>query len=370
MVTWWPRSVMRGLAALGVAAAGCDPQFIDPVVRPPVAVIHVAPTGNDDHDGATAQTPLRTLQAALDRAGPGDVVELAPGDYFENVRTRRDGLPTAPVIIRGPRAAIVHGQRQAGVSRAFEINHSYVHLEGFAIDGFFGGDPARPESYQDKLVYVQGRGVRTGVVGFRALGLELRNAGGECLRLRYFVRNGEIARCTIRNCGLRDFRFGGPGKNGEGIYVGTSPSDVGDGKNPTAEPDRSQFNHIHDNDIDTQGNDCIDVKEAAGENLIENNRCRGQQDVDSAGISVRSSGNRIVGNDIGMGAGVGLRLGGDGDGVNNTVTGNTLRDNAAGAVRIEVGPQGPICGNLLQDNGDPAVRGDAGDGIDPTRPCP
>lgn len=48
----------------------------------------------------------------------------------------------------------------------------------------------------------------------------------ECVRLKNFVVGAEISYNDISNCGVRDFVFGNSGKNGEGIYVGTSSTQV------------------------------------------------------------------------------------------------------------------------------------------------
>ena len=69
----------------------------------PAITLAVSPTGNDGADGSP-DAPLRTVQAALDRATPGTVITLAPGVYRENLVTMRDGLPDAPITIKGPEA--------------------------------------------------------------------------------------------------------------------------------------------------------------------------------------------------------------------------------------------------------------------------
>lgn len=59
--------------------------------------IYVAPDGNDDNDGATADTPLKSIQLAVDKAvEPGTVIVLAPGEYRPEARINidnRNGLP-------------------------------------------------------------------------------------------------------------------------------------------------------------------------------------------------------------------------------------------------------------------------------------
>ncbi len=49
---------------------------------------------------------------------------------------------------------------------------------------------------------------------------------GECVRLKNFVVGAEISDNTISDCGIRDYIYDAGGENGEGIYVGTSSSQV------------------------------------------------------------------------------------------------------------------------------------------------
>ncbi|MGH8965025.1 MAG: DUF1565 domain-containing protein, partial [Actinomycetes bacterium] len=100
--------------------------------------MYVSPTGNDTGDGSQA-APLRTIQAALDDAEAGTVINLAPGEYREQPTTQRDGDPDAPITIRGPEnGKDPSGRSQAvlyGTGRIFNIDHSNYTLEGFTIDG-------------------------------------------------------------------------------------------------------------------------------------------------------------------------------------------------------------------------------------------
>lgn len=47
------------------------------------------------------------------------------------------------------------------------------------------------------------------------------------MRVKNFVVGADISYNEISNCGVRDFVYGNSGKNGEGIYVGTSSTQVG-----------------------------------------------------------------------------------------------------------------------------------------------
>ena len=309
---------------------------------------YVSPQGADSNRGTSADAPLKTIQQALRFAQPGDTITLAPGDYFQDVTSERNGTPEAPITITGPANAVVKG---AGNARIVQITHDYLTLKGFTIDGLHGNAGSR-DGYRDKLLYAIGAEQRAGVAGMRVLNMTFRNAGGECLRLRYFAQQNEIASSTFQNCGVHDFRFSAGGKNGEAIYIGTAPEQLKDGKNPTADPDQSNGNWIHHNTFDTQGNECVDIKEAATRNIIEHNTCTGQKDPESGGFDSRGSGNTFRNNTSYGNIGAGIRLGGDtsGDGTNNDVYANTIRDNKAGGIKFQRTPQRVICGNTMSGN--------------------
>jgi hypothetical protein len=59
---------------------------------------HVATTGDDDHPG-TATRPLRSIQAAADRAQPGDVITVHSGVYRERINPPRGGTSGSRRII-------------------------------------------------------------------------------------------------------------------------------------------------------------------------------------------------------------------------------------------------------------------------------
>jgi len=288
-----------------------------------------------------------TIQKALELANPGDVIELSDGDYYQDIITKKDGLPDKPIIIRGSKNAIVRGNKR---NRIVEINHDYIILDGFTIDGF-NQKENKKSNYKDKLIFVISKRPNKGVVGTKILNMNLRNAGGECIRLRYFVKNSEIAYNNIGPCGLYDFRFGDKGKNGEGIYIGTAPEQLKDKKNPTSDIDISENNWIHHNYIDTQGNECVDIKEGSINNIVEYNYCTGQKDPESGGLDSRGNNNIFRFNVITNNGGAGIRLGGDKktDGINNQVYKNSIINNSIGIKIIRM-PQGKICENILQGN--------------------
>jgi hypothetical protein len=307
------------LFAAGLLAALIAP-FATRAMRAAASAYYVSPTGDDSSDGRSSGAPFRTIQKAVDLAQPGSTINLA--------------------------------------------------LVGFTIDGLWGS-PSSASGYRDKLLYVLGKQPRDGVSGLRVFKMTFVNAGGECIRLRYFAQHNEIAGSSISNCGVHDFRFAAGGKNGEGIYIGTAPEQRGDGKNPTSDPDLSNQNWIHQNHFDTQGNECVDIKESATGNIVEDNTCTGQRDPESGGFDSRGSGNIFRANQSYANAGAGIRLGGDaaGDGIGNHVYGNIIRDNQAGGIKAQRQPQGQVCGNTLTNNSGGDSVGSYGDSLRPSAPC-
>lgn len=338
------------------------------IFRPPTGTTYfINPSGRDNDNGLSVKTPFQTVQKAVDLAQPGDVINLSPGNYQQDVITKRDGTANAPITITGPKEAIIRGERNA---RIFEIRHSFIILKGFAIDGQHSNG-TDVSDFKDKLIYILGQQSKSGVKGIKITGMTIQNAGGECIRLRYFAQNNELSGNIIRNCGVYYFRFNKEGKNGEGIYIGTAPEQLGDGKNFTNEPDQSSNNWIHNNEIDTQGNECVDIKESSSKNLIENNICTGQKDPDSGGMDSRGPGNVFRNNIIFDNTGAGIRLGGDSinDGINNDIYNNSINNNATGGIKFERNPQRKVCGNSMFGNNDGNSVGTFGKQFEPTVKC-
>ena len=340
---------------------------VEEVAPAPAAVnYYVSPSGNDSASGLSEANSLKSIQKAIDLAQPGEIINLTDGIYMQDFVSKRNGSVDAPIVIRGTSEAIVKG---GGKGRVIEINHDHIVLDGFTIDGFFGS-AKKAESYRDKLIYALGKEARNGVTGLKIKNMNIKNAGGECIRLRYFATKNEIVNNLITNCGVVDFKFNGGGKNGEGIYIGTAPEQRKDGKNPTPDPDQSNENWIHDNVIDTQGNECVDIKESSSGNIVERNKCTGQKDSESAGLDSRGNGNIFRNNQIFGCSGAGVRLGGDAktDGINNVVSANNIYDNKNGGVKVMRFPQ-TICGNTVTNCDKGLCVGDFAKKFNPISKC-
>jgi hypothetical protein len=315
-----------------------------PTPNPVGRVLQVAAGAPGGGDGSS-QRPYASIQAALAAAGPGDTVTVGPGEYRERLVTVRAGRADAPIRIVGDRAVV----RGDGTGRQVEVLHDHITLQRLEI------------ANADKLVWVQH------ATGVRLLDNRLHDAGGECVRVKYLAQRNELAGNTISRCGRVGFDVAAGKKNGEGIYIGTAPEQLY--KNPTAEPDTSDGNWVHHNTIATGAAECVDVKESTSNTLVEHNTCTDGKDPDGSGLDARGSGNTFRYNTVSGQVGAGIRLGGDGaaDGINNTVVGNTLTDNAGYGVKIMRTPQATICGNVLSRNGQAASN----DGrYSPSASCP
>jgi len=103
----------------------------------------VAPDGDDAAEGS-AGAPLRTVQAAADRAGAGDSVVVEDGTYtstaHEMVRITRGGSADSWLWFRARhlRGARLVGVAPAAIGFSLGAGVGYVRIEGFDISGLDG----------------------------------------------------------------------------------------------------------------------------------------------------------------------------------------------------------------------------------------
>ncbi len=322
-------------------------------------VVLALTTGSITDSSTINVTPKDSIQSAVDEAQPGDKVVLGDGEYAQDFHSVRNGTPEKRITITGSRKAVVNGNSN---SRMIEINHSYITLDGFTASGLSSSsDGSKAEDFVDKCVYVLGKSppeairengaeYMSSLDGMIVSNMHLRECGGECLRLRSFITNAEVVGNKIEGCGRHDFLFPSNSVNGEAIYVGTSSNQWDDGKNSKAGPDLSKYIWIHENEIESHGNECVDVKEGATDVLIEYNVCSDQRDPNSGCLDSRTDDvifryNELVGCD-----GAGVRIGGhtiDGKtyGVNNEVYGNVFSDTTDSSVKVITGDDHKLCEN-------------------------
>ncbi|WP_232665487.1 DUF1565 domain-containing protein [Pseudonocardia sp. TRM90224] len=383
MLTWTARrrSAARGTViglAIGLLVAGCGgapTATAPPAAAPPTRQLYVSPTGSDNNDGSEG-SPFKTIQAGLDAAQPGTVVNLAPGVYSERVETQRDGTAAAPIVIKGPET----GKEKSGrykatlhfTGRIFSINHSHYTLEGFTIDGeeqltgtTFPTDFRQADAFKDKvkakvedskLIYIGAADESRDITGVTVKDMFLSSAGTECVRLRNNAQGNSIIDSVIQYCGLFGKKKGdGVARalyhNGEGVYIGTSPKSS---DQPMAADDGSSRNTVARNTIRTFGSECFNVKENAHDNVFEDNICSDNaesSEFQGSNIELRGHSNIIRNNQITNSAGVSLKIKSDDekyDKGGNVVQGNRISGAPTALLFDSKAPPGAMCGNVVE----------------------
>lgn len=336
-----PASVILSTEIVGEVLLEGSPPVADiqtPALLPPsllpspvlAATILVSPTGVDAPDRGIGGRPLRTVSQALQRARPGDVIEVQAGEYQEHIVTTTAGQAQQPITLRAQGRVVFKGDQKHG--RLMEVRHDYYDISGFEFTN------------ADILLWLEGARYAKITNNY------FHEAQGECVRFKYHSTHNLFAHNRVEFCGREDFGGGGDGKNGEGLYLGTAPEQLD--RNPTPETDQTNANTIRANTFNTRGNECVDIKEGASENVVEFNDCTGQRDSESGGFDARGSGNIFRYNTSYGNLGAGIRFGGDeeSDGINNQAYGNELYQNENVAIKVMRLPQGLICGNKVSAN--------------------
>jgi hypothetical protein len=381
-------AVLAALAYVLFSPSGGD---APPPPAPSAPQLHVSPSGRDSNDGSAA-APLATIQAALEKATPGTVVNLAPGVYHEQPVTVRDGAPGAPITIKGPETGTDRsGRYQAvlyGTGRIFNIDHSHITLDGFTIDGQeqlatvpYPADlrtiDAFKQSVQDRvedgrLIYIGSDEKSRDLTGITITNMFLNGAGGECVRLRNNAHGNTITDSVIQYCGMYgkgDDEDRAEYHNGEGVYIGTSPKSD---DQPMHDNDTSSKNVVSRNVIRTFGSECFNIKENAHDNVFEDNACSANaesSEFEGSNVELRGYLNVVRNNQISDSAGYTIKIQSDGkkyDKGGNVVENNRLSDSAADAFKIKSDvSQGRMCGNVFSAS----VLVDGVDQGNPAAPC-
>jgi hypothetical protein len=369
------------------------------------ADLYVSPSGSDTNSGTSSSAPLKSIQAALDKATAGTTIHLAEGIYRERPVTKRAGTAAAPITLEGPEIGKARSGRYKavlfGTGRIFNIDHSYYVLDGFTIDGqeklvskTYPTSLSSVRSFKDenqslvadgRLIYIGSSDTSRDITGVVIRNMFLNGAGGECIRMRNRATGNEVADSVIQWCGMYgkgDDVAGYKYHNGEGVYIGTSPKST---SQPLYANDSSSNNYIHDNTIHTYGSECLNVKENAHGNTFARNDCRyNDEPLTFSGslIELRGHNNVLDTNVISGSRSYALKLKSDSGGYDkggNSATNNTFSV-AEGAFILNdhSAPQGTFCGNtfgaspqILEGNsvGTPAAPcADGGDTTPPVAP--
>lgn len=77
---------------------------------------YVSPAGDDEDDGRSADAPFRTIERALEVAGPGATVHIRSGVYHEALVVEDEGDSDRPITIQGVEdGAILDGRQDLAI---------------------------------------------------------------------------------------------------------------------------------------------------------------------------------------------------------------------------------------------------------------
>jgi len=178
------RSIQDSVAEARAAAAaafapGGKCAFISTGDAPSVSgsSFYASPNGKGD---CSAGSPC-SLQAAIDKAGPGDEVVLKDGAYRQFVRFKRSGAPGKPIVLRAenPQKAVIelpNGVREGkGGGNNSVINtrpHSHITISGLTIDGRGQGESGITADDGSNLIIENNHVRNTGSGGISMKGSE------------------------------------------------------------------------------------------------------------------------------------------------------------------------------------------------------
>lgn len=255
------------------------------------------------------------LSSALNKAVPGETIELAAGTYTGEFSPTISGTAAAPITLTGPPSAVLSGYN-VDSGYAVHLEASYWDLSGFSV------------TTAQKGVVLDG--ADHDVLD----GLHVGDIGDEGIHLRSFSSDDVVENSTVTDTGQYEAGYG------EGIYVGSAESNWGTYSGGA--PDTSNDDVIEGNTLGpgiTAEN--IDAKEGTTGGTIEGNsfNATGEAGANSAVAWVD-----VKGNDY-------------------TVTGNTGTDAYQQGVLVEQLYTGFGCGNVFAHN-DFELGGAIGYGFD------
>jgi len=185
----------------------------------------------------------RTIQAAVDAAGPGDVVEVGPGSYCgATIDVRVDLIGHGTAIVGCDAGPILFGELRAGFylpGAAGISGASGTHIEGFLFDGRGISD----ENLEPLALGVFARfanDVRVERNLFLGGVQAITNTAGD----RWRISGNRIESLTLFDCA-----DGGLCAGGDGIVIQIARDDLAAPGGPGAEVNRPQGNIVVDNHV-------------------------------------------------------------------------------------------------------------------------
>ncbi len=236
--------------------------------------MHTAPRQN----GQVTVNTVEEIRAALSSAQPGDVIEVADGEYLfdERLVASASGAESAPVTLRGTRAVMIR-TKDVSDDYGLHVTGDYWRIEGITV------------AYASKGIVLDGS------IGTVIDGVEVYEIGDEGVHFRTCSSDGVLRNSFVHDTGRDSPQYG------EGVYVGSANSNwsdyqctdpaegVGEGDNT----ERVLIEHNVFEDITAEG---ADLKEGTDSGTVRGNEFRrvGASGENSADSAIDAKGNNWV----------------------------------------------------------------------------
>lgn len=253
-------AITAALALLVFALPACAPASVASTDPCAPGAVPVGPTPED-------------LQAALDGADPGDVLQLADTVYADRFTITASGTADAPITLCGTADSILDG---GSPSTGYAL-----HLDGadhWVLDGF--------------TVTGAAKGVMLDASDRNVLrGLTVHGTGEEGIHVRTHSSDNRIESVTVRDTGRTRAEYG------EGIYIGSANANWC--RYTECEPDRSDRNEIVRVTVADVAAEAIDIKEGTTGGVVRDSVLSTRADATAdAVVDVKGSEWMLRGNEV------------------------------------------------------------------------
>lgn len=194
----------------------------------------------------TTHDPLDSIHQALERAEPGDTIQVQPGVYRERIEPPRGGQPNNPITIAGPPDAIL--KSKPGKYNVVLIRRSHIHITGLTIDGLENPDAPENVASYSRAQLVQVRPPTNTDQHLDDIVVSPHRIGNSQKSLVSLERtqNAEVGPFrVIGPAGAKYLFTDRAGHNGEIVYLGTSPSNLETDWHPWSEYDQTSGIRVH-----------------------------------------------------------------------------------------------------------------------------
>jgi hypothetical protein len=201
------------------------------------------------------------LQAALDVAQPGDIIQLKSKIYVGQFKVRTSGTVSKPIRLIGSDQTVISGTSiEAGYG--LHVTGSRWIFESLSIRQFKKGMIFDHASFNI------------------VKNVSISNIGEEGIHFRAESTDNLVTSCKVSRTGLSDPGFG------EGIYIGSAKNHWCEFSNCL--PDKSDRNKIKHSTIWSTAAESIDIKEGTTGTWVENNT------LDGAGLTGANSADSTI----------------------------------------------------------------------------